>query len=94
MPRFTVGSALVNPASSLTAGTKYVVQNQSGSPVRFAVASAAFTTPTDDSLVLGGSGGYNQAIPSHLEYTYAATDHVRLWSDTGLEATVVFHALG
>lgn len=92
MPAFTVTTALLNPATMLTAGTKYVVQNQSGTPVRFRRAAAAFTAADADSLLLGAAGARSYDIPSHLEYTYAAADHIRLWTEEGT-ATVVFHAL-
>ena len=34
----------------------------------------------------------NSNMPSHLEYTYASTDHVRVWAHS-VEGKVVFHAL-
>ena len=92
MAAFTLTSALTDPSASLTDGTKYVVQNQSGGPIGFAVAAAAFAVVPDDALVLGPVGP-NTNMPSHLEYTYAATDHVRVWAHAGT-GKVVFHALG
>ena len=45
MPAFDLTETLTDPSASLTDGTKYVVQNQSGGPIGFALATAAFTTP-------------------------------------------------
>ena len=92
MPAFNLTSALTDPSADLTAGTKYVVQNQSGGPVGFAVAAATFAVPPADALVLGPVGP-NTNMPSHLEYTYTATDFVRVWAHAGT-GKVVFHALG
>lgn len=92
MPAYTLTSALTDPSGDLTAGTKYVVQNQSGGPVGFAVSDTAFTTPPDDALVLGATHA-NTNIPSHLEYTYAAADEVRVWGMGSGTQKVVFHAL-
>ena len=91
MPAFDLTAALTDPSGSLTDGTKYVVQNQSGGPIGFALATAAFTTAPDDALVMGPVNQSN--MPSHLEYTYASTDHVRVWAHAA-EGKVVFHALG
>ena len=92
MPAFDLTSALTDPSAMLTADTKYVVQNQSGVPVGFAVATAAFASAPADALVLGPVGP-NSNMPSHLEYTYATADHVRVWAHAGV-GKVVFHALG
>ena len=91
MPSFDLTETLTDPSAMLTDGTKYVVQNQSAGPVGFALATAAFTTPPDDALVMGPVANSN--MPSHLEYTYASTDHVRVWAHS-VEGKVVFHALG
>ena len=89
MPAITVTSALTDPTSSLTAGTKYVVQNQGYCSVRMAVSTSAISAKTRDSLTIATltSPGVSQ-----IDYTHAASKHVRLWAEGG-EAVVVFHKL-
>ena len=52
MPAINVTDSLTNPTSSLTAGTKYVVQNQGYASVRMAVSTSAINAKTQDSLSL------------------------------------------
>ena len=92
MPAYNVTGALTDPSGDLVDGTKYVVQNLGDVTVGFAVKTAAFTAPPDDALILGSVNHVN--MPSHLEYTYASTDHLRIWSNDGETAKVVFHPLG
>ena len=88
MPVFHVSDTIVDPSASLTAGIKYAVQNQGTAPIQFTVGSAVKTA---DSLMLNGV--QNSGAPSQLEYTYDATDTVRMWAGDGLVSTVVFHEL-
>ena len=90
MPAITVTEDLTDPSSSLTAGTKYVVQNQGYASVRIRVSATAFTAKTSDSLTLGTGNSVN--TPSQLEYTYEAADNIRLWAEGG-DTLVVFHEL-
>ena len=89
MPAITVTSALTDPTSSLTAGTKYVVQNQGYVSVRMAVSTSAIIAKTADSLSIATA---NDRAASQFEYTHAASKHVRLWAEGG-ESVVVFHKL-
>ena len=93
MPAITVTGDLVDPSSSLTNGTKYVVQNQGYASVRMAVSTSAINAKTPDSLTLATMT--SQGV-SMLEYTHATNKNVRLWAEglsDGGHATVVFHAL-
>ena len=93
MPAINVTGDLTDPTGSLTAGTKYVVQNQGYASVRIAVSAAAITEKTPDSLVLQTM---TPQQGSHFQYTHATNKNVRLWAEglsDGAHATVVFHAL-
>ena len=95
MPAYSLTSTLTDPSGDLTADTKYVVQNQGGAPIFFAVGTAAFTDPPTTGFLVLGPVGPATNIPSHLEYTYAATDFVRVWAnDTTDPPMVIFHAIG
>ena len=89
MPAFTVTGDLYDPSSSLTAGTKYVVQNQGYASVRMAVSTSAITAKTADSLTLATMTSPGVA---QIEFTHAAGKNIRLWAEGG-ESTVVFIAL-
>ena len=90
MPVFIVTGDLTDPSSSLTAGTKYVVQNQGYASVRIRVSDVAITQKTGDSLTLGTGSSVN--TPSQLEYTHEMAKHIRLWAEGG-ESAVVFMEL-
>ena len=89
MPAITVTGDLTDPTSNLTAGTKYVVQNQGYASVRMAVSTSAINAKTQDSLTLATM---NDRGVSQLDYTHAASKNVRLWAEGG-ESVVVFHKL-
>lgn len=89
MPKFTVTSDILDATSGLTAGTKYVVQNQGYGPVRLAVSTSSITTKTPDSLTLATM---NDRGASQVEYTHASSKHVVLWAEGGA-SVVVFVAL-
>ena len=89
MPAITVTGDLTNPTSSLTAGTKYVVQNQGYASVRMVVSTSAINAKTQDSLTLATMTSQGMA---QLEYTHAASKNVGLWAEGG-ESVVVFHKL-
>ena len=89
MPAITVTGDLTDPSSSLTAGTKYVVQNQGYCSVRLAVSTSTITAKTSDSLAIATM---NDRGVSQIEYTHAAGKNIRLWAEGG-ESRVVFHSL-
>ena len=89
MPAINVTDSLTNPTSSLTAGTKYVVQNQGYASVRMVVSTSAINAKTQDSLTLATM---NDRGVSQLDYTHAAGKIVGLWAEGG-ESVVVFHQL-
>ena len=89
MPAITVTDSLTNPTSSLTVGTKYVVQNQGYAAVRMVVSMSAINAKTQDSLTLATMGRHGMA---QIEYTHAASKNVGLWAEGG-ESVVVFHQL-